>query len=566
MMTHNSWLPLAVFGLFCSGLPANAQEGEGKPVAETFSEQIEVTAVELMIEVRNKAGGIPEDLTIADFEVWEDGRQMEVVGLEAPAPPPNSIPVGNRAPAEQTAPWRFVIYFERSLTAPRSIAKSARSLDRQVMELIALGDVEVVLADPSPRVMQAFTRDPERLRAVLSDLAKSSRGSNEVAEIRRQFLMFRDMRIEAGADSRDIAALEVSNQIRSAARQEQLIIDRQLTRFRDWIETYGVRPASVVMLVSDGFDLDPSDFYLEAVTIPGVEQELGTELIRYRTDRSSQELSRQLAAEGWTSLILATKGVPPPDAAADASMAGRDRFRSIGESASASSGPGSGTPFSLLQHPTEPWLQIAEETGGEVLTNLRKTGRALARLGQRFRLTYQADRPADGKRRQLDVRVSRPRLVIQSPKWTRSPTAAGAAQSRVRRLLVLPTAGTGVDHGDLPVDARLQIMPAQGDRTRPQQIQLTILFDLNALRPLLVADAASIRFTIGVALGDGAPFVHQETHQVALPALASKLPRFTHTVTLNMPADIEVNRVGVVVEELGSGSWGAGPPSRANSR
>ena len=73
-----------------------------------------------------------------------------------------------------------------------------------------------------------------------------------------------------------------------------------------------------------------------------------------------------------------------------------ERYRSIGESGGA--GPGSAAPFSLLQRPAEPLMLLAEESGGEVLTNLKKTVPALERLGQRLRLTYQADRPADGRR------------------------------------------------------------------------------------------------------------------------------------------------------------------------
>ena len=553
MPTRIAWLTMAVLGtLTVSVSPSSGQtSGRGEePVAGTFSGQIEVTAIELMIEVRRKDGRIPEDLTAADFEVWEDGRRMTVIGLEAP-PRLADRAIGERLdPSAAPGRWRFVVYFDGSLTAPRSIARSARSLFRQAPELTALGSVELVLADPSPRVLLPFTRDAERLRETLDGLAGSFQGRDELLKIRRQFLTFRDMRIAVGAE---VAAIEAIGQIRSAVQQEQQLVERQLTRFKNWIETYGSLPASAVILVSDGFDLDPGDFYLQAVTIPGVEQELATELIRYRVDRSSQELSRELAARGWTGIVLAAKGVPPPDAAVDASMAGRDRFRSIGESASASAGPGSGTPFSLLQHPVEPLLQVTRETGGEVLTNLRKTGRALERLRERFRLTYQADRPADGVRHRLEVRTLRPGLELRSPQWTSSPTAAQAARSRVRRLLALDPDGAAAGSSDLPVEARLAPEPAQDG---PPRIRLSIFFDLNTLRPVLAEAGTPIRFTIGVALGDGASFVHQETRAVAVPALPRQLPRFEHTVALDMPAGIEAGRVAVVVEELASGSWG----------
>ena len=67
-----------------------------------------------------------------------------------------------------------------------------------------------------------------------------------------------------------------------------------------------------------------------------------------------------------------------------------------------------------------------------------------------------------------------------------------------------------------------------------------------------------IRFTLGVALAEGRPFIHQVTEEVALPSVespaAGRLPRFDYTVTLDLPP--ESGGIAVVVEEPASGSWG----------
>ncbi|HEX2162872.1 MAG TPA: hypothetical protein VHM02_02880, partial [Thermoanaerobaculia bacterium] len=75
-----------VLALVAPFLTAGAQEPPAAPPSpETFFGRSQVTAVDLVIEVRDAEGRVPADLSPADFAVTEDGEPVPVVGLELQA-------------------------------------------------------------------------------------------------------------------------------------------------------------------------------------------------------------------------------------------------------------------------------------------------------------------------------------------------------------------------------------------------------------------------------------------------------------------------------------------------
>ena len=548
---------LVATAALASGLiaaPALGQNESQDAPAGRFDDRVDVTAVELMIDVRDKKGKAVGGLGPEDFEVLEDGQPVEVIAVDPPTEPRWVIAsAGHLTRAQRQAstnPWRVLIYIEGRLTDAKAVENAARALAKQATELTDLGLVEVVVADPSPRIVLPFSRDPEQLRQALRGI-ESSRSSNEIAKLRRLFLSFRDMRGQVVIDADLIEAQEVIGQIRTAVQQEKLLLESQLARFESWLALYGRHPASALILISEGFDLDPSDFYLKASTIPEVQRELATELNRFRVEQSATRVSQTLTANGWTAVALAAasgRGSGPQDAAADASMSGRERFRSIGESNQFSSGPDSASITSLLQQPLEPLRQLSDDSGGELFTSLRKSARAIARLGERLRLTYQVARPADAERRRVEVRLGRRDLELRAPSWTLSSTPGQTAVARARRMLELGQGG-----GELPVEVTVDVGEAEG--TAPRRAELEVLFDLNPLRQHLDDPRVELRFTLAVALPKG-PFVHQIREQVLVPGLAeeSPFPRFDYTTALSLPP--EAGRLVVVIDEISSGFWG----------
>lgn len=532
------------------GAVVGAQPPPAEEPADSFVERVDVTAVELMIDVRDPDGLRVRGLGPDDFEVTEDGRPMEILGVDyppsiyEPEPPPEAA----GAPALAAAPsWRTLIFFDLVLTQKRSLRRAVEALGDRADELVAVGPVEVVVANPLPEVVLPFTRDAKALRQALGAL-RNEPANHQLASIRRDFLNMLDMRLHIASPGPNETAA-VLNQIRTSVNREFLLLNRRMITLGQWIGAYGHGPASAAILVSDGFDLDPAAFYLSATSLPGVEAELRLELDRFRVDPLAGALARELAARGWTSVIMALGGTSEL-ATADASMAYRDRFRSIGETGEQTSGPETGSPVSLLPHGLEPLAMISAETGGEMVTARKNAVAALERLPERVRLTYLATRPRDGKLHKVEVKVKSRGLAVRAPEWVQSPTREQIAGARARRLLILDSAT-----GEMPVRLELAGLAAGAEKDT-QRATVDIFFDLNLLRAVLPRPKTPMTFTLGVDLPGKPPFVYELIQEIVPPPETGDeaWPSFLYQVALDVPAG--ARRVAVVVEEPASGVWG----------
>ena len=547
--------PVACLGALLLAASTSAQEP--REPAERFVDRINVTAVELMIDVRDEQGQPVRGLEAADFEVLEDGKPMKVLGVDYP-PPPTGAAAGSVLPLDPAAVetleapllrpdrWRFLIYFDMPLTRRRTLRRGVEALLGQAAELVAQGPVEVVVANPEPRVVLPFTRDAERLRRVLADVRKEPTDP-ELVRIRRGFLIHMDRRghLDEPSQGEQEATFNV---IRSSVRREFMFIDKRLRTLGRWIGAYGHAPASAAILVSDGFDMAPAGFYIRASALQATEQQLTQELFHYRLDSITESLASEMAARGWTGLAMAL-GASGSDAA-DASLAYRDRFRAIGESSDYGFDPGAISPSSILESPIEALYLVASETGGEVMTARNTTSRAIDRIGQRLRLIYQAERPSDGRVHDVRVRLRSGDLKLLAPRKVRSPTPQQVAASRAHRLLIAQR-----DAGDLPVRATRKRLDRQGE-AGGRHSEVEIVFDLNLLRPVLPDPQVPILFTFGVELPGEPPLIRHVLQPVPLPAeeSAGDWPRFSYKVVLEVPQN--ALRLSIVVEEPGSGMWG----------
>lgn len=557
---------LSLVALAATG-DAPTTPAEDRSPAGSFVGRLDVTAVELMIDVRNRSGEVPGDLTLDDFEIFEDGKQVRLLALDYPSTwrpedaPQALAPEAIHTPDLNRQPWRTLIYIDGSLLSTRSLQRSLKALGKEAHKLVDLGPVEVVLANPLPSVVVPFTLDSTVLENELRQIAQNVQSRDELAELRREFQDVRDavyngalVRIkeaELADDGREASGPEgpqglimeaTTTQIRRFVTRESALIKRQIQVLNDWIDAYGYAPGSVV-LVSDGYDLDPRDFYLN--TVKNAQLTLVGELMGYRYDVETEDLATDLAAKGWTATILSMNGLRPPDAA-DATGWNRDRFRSIAENAG---NPELGTVNGLITYPLEPLLIAADETGGDVLTTPKAIEEKIGHLGERVRLTYLADRPADGELHDLKVRTTRKGLRVLAPKTVSTPTAGQIAEARARRLLVYEG-----QQGELPVEVELYPAGKKDNGERPVEVEVT--FDLNALQAVLPNPDTPVRFTFGVSMNRSPPFVYQITENVELFTSGDdgEFPDFIYKVILGMPDGAE--RVSVIVEEPTSGFWG----------
>jgi hypothetical protein len=96
------------------------------------------------VEVLDAKGEPPRQGRAVELSVAEDGAARRVLSV---------------GPVPAETPWRVVIWVDRVLSGSRTVRGAAGALAAQAPALVALGTVEVVVAEPEPRVVLAPTRD-----------------------------------------------------------------------------------------------------------------------------------------------------------------------------------------------------------------------------------------------------------------------------------------------------------------------------------------------------------------------------------------------------------------------
>ena len=578
----------------------------------TFGEVVKATAVTVTIDVRDASGNVPADLTARDFEVLEDGKQMPVIGLEPIVPAPSvaaataaatagpatpsenaataqTQPAGTApAPAPTTEPWQIVIYLDLPTASTPTVQGAARELGERADELVALGTVEIVSADPKPKTVLASTRDAATLRAALQPIADKGLGRNMIAQLRKQFVSASDVdnldelsgrsrsdtaqprrnngpggaagQPSGGVLYRNDSARGANTQlpsgasgaqremlIRNAAQQEFSLLSQQRSVLVDWLALVErPRRPHALVLVSDGFDVDPSEFYVSYLRDSTLVSSLQSDLRPLNSGAPFEEMSKTVAASGWQ-VVAISLSQPGAQAATDASQVGRGRFRGFtGDTRSQASGTGLSS--FLLRAPIDPLRTVVDETGGELALTAKQVGAAMTSLGERLRLTYQVPRDPDGNLHQIEIRAKRAGLTVRAPKSMSAAAPNALMAARARRVLTTGNA----EGSSLPMVAKASI---RDDPTLPQAALLTLdytveLASIAAERERL--DAGDLRVTLVVELPDGRILVSQE--RPTARDLSSD-HKFVAREPLRIPKGTK--KVAVAVDDVATGAWGA---------
>ncbi|HVS08342.1 MAG TPA: hypothetical protein VMS76_00615 [Planctomycetota bacterium] len=297
---------MALALLAVASLPGAAQDDRvttNAPRQPALSEELQVTSVDLWIGVdRAKLGAwvIGDSsgprLEPGDVDLRVEGRQVEITGIDP-------IPL-------ELDPRRLVVFFDTVLSDEASVRWAASRLAERASALAALGEVEVVVADPDPRVVVAATRDAERLASELSGLALFARADAAIPLLRDQFLAAGEeddsLLLEGGAGGGGAAfdrAIDegapgdADPELANAFLEEEIamVLRRQDLLLRWLVDAGGTpltRAGRVLVYVSQGFDLNPEDFYLGTAGGGG------------RLEQETRTWIRTLAAYGWTCLPL----------------------------------------------------------------------------------------------------------------------------------------------------------------------------------------------------------------------------------------------------------------------
>ncbi len=499
----------------------------------------------LWVEVLTEKGRAPDGLSAADLEIVEDGVTLPAARL-GPA-------------AAGSGGGRVVLYFDRTLSTSRTVKRAAEGLSELARQLIGLGEVEVVVADEEVEV-ELTTREELILGQKLSRMALTDTGQRAILDLRR-----RTLRDFGAGGTTELGAGEVAGVVTAGIDEELELVRQRQEQLLSWAAA--ARPGDgprLLVLVADGFDLDPVSFYTQYLDEESTRGVLASSSRFMTLGTAVRETARALAASGWTVLPLALQpaaGEAPKDLEYTA-IESTDDAGGVTAAPGITLRPGSlfrrreveesePLPEPELADPLEPLRLLAQETGGEVVVSGRGLRDVAGRLAGRLELAYRSELPPEAGMRRIEVRALRPGLVVRTRRWLSRGIPEAVSALRARQLL----AGIEADGGfDVAAVLRLDEPgeePAAAGASTGAALEARL-----GLRELETADGeaggdATFRVTVATATEEGEPRLSRE---VLADQDLRYLDEWIYRTTVELPPG--ATEVAVLVEDLTGGLWG----------
>jgi hypothetical protein len=231
---------------------------------------------------------LPRPHVLRPFDGPPDARELRVeLGSDAGAAA-TSVPVLalDPPPADRgDAPWSLVVYFDLVLSDRSQVSWAADLLSRNLPEMVRLGPVEVVVADPEPRTVVSPTTDVDRIDQVLDRMIFFPEAEDALVEAR----LARATGERPAAESAPVSTGAVGASGGSTPLERALVqdrLDRLVLALADRANEADA-PRRAVFLVTGGFDLDRDGSLRKA----------------------TGDAAKTLASYGWTVLPVL---MPPP--------------------------------------------------------------------------------------------------------------------------------------------------------------------------------------------------------------------------------------------------------------
>jgi hypothetical protein len=493
-------------------------------------------------------------LTPADVRILENGRPAEVLDVEpvraaaaarAPAAPPPERPASGLDGPKGTLQY---LYIDTATINRRSMKLITDVVGGHLDAILAVGPLEIVLADAAPAVYLASTSDAAAVRRALDDLAANVAGKQRLLDLRKDAL--EEIR-NAELSSKSVAASNTRAHVRAATEHEIALLRISFDRLEAWAAARPDARPGILYYANDGFDMDPIETYRNA--LGSRDEGLRNEVLQLATEYGgevSKLLARvegTLAGKGLTTVPLVLGGTTAEFASSASNMGlrGGAAMRQVIDSA----------PIFFYTRPTEPLGLVAGATGGEVVSTSTRFGAVLDRIGSAWVVTFRVGAVPDGRPHPLVVQAARNGVVLRTTRYLLTGSPRAASLERAIRVL------EGSEKpSDVPVIATLARSGSGSGAPRSGMLRIAVNFA--AVRDVLGGDDASIplRVSLAVDLGDGEPFTSAEEVDWRREGGDS----WRWQVPLNWPA--EARRVAVLVEEVSTGLAGAaiveipGPP------
>lgn len=415
--------------------------------------RIGTAEVALDIVVRDKKGRPVKDLTAADFEIYEDGARQQIesfrlVTREAGASTesrPGAAPATTATPAP-SIPGLIALVFDRLTPEARALARRAASAYAD--EGLSAGDYAGVFGiDLSLRLLQTYTDNPQLIKQAVEQATSTSTSTyvSNTQQMRSlsERSMALDRQINAGTSAaaqagagRDSSGAGGAGAAVGAAAAEQLLIQMQ-ARMLQTFETLerdqqGYATINALLAVINSMRNLPGRktiiFFSEGLALPpSVQVKFGSvinaanraqvsiypiDAAGLRIDSPNAEATREINALAQQRMEQAHRGRDDNSGPLTRAL---ERNEDL-----------------LRLNPHSGLGQLADQTGGFLIRDTNDLSAGLRRIDEdmhaHYLITYvPTNQVYDGRFRQIDAKLKRPNLDVQTRKGYYAVEPAGTS-------------------------------------------------------------------------------------------------------------------------------------------
>ena len=512
------------WALVLLALPLSAQTEDSGDPEGLFFDVTNINVVNVEVYVTDRQGNRVTGLTPDDFEVFENGQPMEVTNFYAVANgrPQTSITPGSDAaptasdrrdelrlseidiPEEQKL--HLIIYVDNYNLHPATRNRTLARMHRFVSQSVRREDrVMVVSYDQSVRVRQPFTSDIDLATTALLDLEELAAGAVNRDADRLSYLED----IEEAEDARQ--AIQYARSFSDAVYTE---MDFNLRGLEQQISALSGLPGRKAMLyVSDGIpSVVGEDLFLFVDEI-FERSNARLEASAYDLTSRYREIVAKANANNITFYTLDAGGLQAHD--------------SISAEYKGTRAGGSLIYVDSVRNANlqEPLHRLADDTGGQAITNTNAIEANLANVTEDFRnyysLGYQAPHNGDGRYYRIEVKTKKKGLKVRHRNGYRDKTPeARLTDGSVATLYF------GNETNPLGVDISFSEPTADG-RHYVVPMSLEIPLDKIALAPQEGFFIGRVKVSVVVMDEDGgvSPVQQQEPLNLRIPAAEIEMAR-----------------------------------------
>ncbi|MCP4204096.1 MAG: VWA domain-containing protein [bacterium] len=440
-MTPRTALPaLLALSLSLGAAVARPARGQVPGESETFSETVQVNVVNVEVYVADKQGRPVSDLTVGDFEIFEDGRPMQIAnfarfvnrrrsspdaGEAAPPPAADSnrarIPLLEPTEVPEDERVRLVVYIDNVNIRPLERKRVMDELRSFLVTRLENDDrVMVVSYDRALNVRQTFTSDFGLVTEALREVNEVRGEGAQFDSVRRGLIRLLDK-----SESADQALMA----IRPHADSLLDTLNRSVDALKELVENLAGLPGrKAVLYVSSGLPMVAGADLFSAVESKFESSSAMSDFLNYDAARRFEELGASANAHGITFYTMDAGGLRPNLAgAAENPGVADDRMATHLYS----------DHFANMQ---DPLFFLADETGGRAILNRNDMLPALNEIGEDlntyYSLGYSPGHFGTGRRYDIQVKVKRRGLRLRYRRSYRDKNERSLMDERTRAALV----------------------------------------------------------------------------------------------------------------------------------